>query len=81
MLGFPSSFLKFNVDGAARGEPLPASIGGVLWDHEESFHCFFKAVGVKDSNDAAVLAILEAFGIYSSSFHKVLIVESDSSNA
>lgn len=41
---------------------------------------FSKLVGVKDSNEAKVLNILEAFGIYVSVYHAKLIVESDSSN-
>ena len=41
---------------------------------------FSKNVGIKESNEAEVLAILEALMI-SSTFKKSLIVKSDSSNA
>ena len=43
--------------------------------------CFSKHVGVRDSNEAEVLAILEAFWCFSRLFHYELIIESDSSNA
>ena len=42
---------------------------------------FSKSVGVRDSNEVEVLAILEALRIFSRSFMGSLIVESDSSNA
>ena len=42
---------------------------------------FSKHTGVCDSNEAEVLAILEALRCFSRNFHGVLIVESDSSNA
>ena len=44
-------------------------------------YMFSKHVGIKDSNEAEVLAILEAFRIYHTSCHHYLIVESDSANA
>lgn len=42
---------------------------------------FFKQVGVKDSNGAGILAILEALRIYQCSFQLSLRVESNSINA
>lgn len=42
---------------------------------------FSKNVGMKDSNEVEVVAILEALWILSSSFHENLIIKSDSSNA
>lgn len=42
---------------------------------------FSKHVGVRDSNEAKVLAILEALRLLSRYFMEVLIMESDSSNA
>ena len=42
---------------------------------------FSKSVGIRDSNDAEVLAILEALPIFLSSFHGPLLAESDSTNA
>lgn len=38
-------------------------------------------MGVKESNETEVLAILEALLLFFSSFHVRVIVESDSSNA
>lgn len=52
--------LKFIVDGASRGELGLAGIGGVLWNAMvRSYLCFSKNVGVWDSNEVEVLAILE----------------------
>ena len=53
--------LKLNVDGAVRGKSGPAGIGGVLRnDKGEVLLMFSKSVGIRDSNEAEVLAILEA---------------------
>ena len=41
---------------------------------------FFKHVGVCDSNEAEVWAILKTLRCFSKSFHESLIVESDTSN-
>lgn len=78
----PSSCLKFNVDRAACGKPGPASIGGVLRNHKrEVLYMFSKNMGVKDSNEAEVLAILEAIRICCRSFHISLIIETEFFNA
>eukprot|EP00268_Persea_americana_P068029 TRINITY_DN9427_c0_g3_i1.p1 TRINITY_DN9427_c0_g3~~TRINITY_DN9427_c0_g3_i1.p1 ORF type:complete len:256 (+),score=22.30 TRINITY_DN9427_c0_g3_i1:1157-1924(+) len=75
----PIGMLKFNVDGAARGKPGPASIGGVLRNSRgEVLFMFSKSVGVCDSNKAEVLAILEALQYFSRFFNGILVVESDS---
>ena len=50
-------------------------------DKGEVFCLFFKGVGVRDSNEAGVLAILEALRIFSRLLQGSLIVESDSFNA
>ncbi|XVE88825.1 hypothetical protein DITRI_Ditri19aG0099600 [Diplodiscus trichospermus] len=77
--------LKFNVDGSEKGQPGSASIGGVLRDHDANIKLVFsKSVGVADSNLAEVLAIREAFVIFSYSpwaTAHTLIIESDSMNA
>ena len=74
--------LKFIVDGASRGKPGPASIGGVLLNFKgEVLISFSKPIGIKDSNEAEVFAILKTLRIYSRSFGDNLIVESNSSNA
>lgn len=42
---------------------------------------FSNGIGVRDSNEAEVLAILKAMRIFSSSFQGCLIMESDSSSS
>ena len=44
-------------------------------------YMFSKHVGIKDSNEAEILAILEALRIIHTLQHHVLIVESDLANA
>ena len=78
----PLGAFNFNVDGASRGKPGLASIGGVLRNHKgEVLYMFSKHVGIKDSNEMEVLTILEAPCIYHSFYHHNLIMESDSINA
>ena len=74
--------LKFNVDGAARGKPGPANIGGILRNYKgDVLFMFSNYIGIKDSNEVAVLAILEALRIcVLNNFHSI-VVESDSLNA
>ena len=61
--------LKFNVDGAAKGKPGPAGIGGVLCDSGGVVLVMFsKHVGIMKSNEAKVLAILEAVRIFAYSY-------------
>ncbi|EOY13586.1 Uncharacterized protein TCM_032186 [Theobroma cacao] len=77
--------MKFNVDGAARGCPGPAGIGGILRDHRGYVKIIFsKAIGGADSNLAETMAVREALLTYSVSRWKEnhkLLIESDSSNA
>ena len=55
--------------GAARGKPGPTGAGGVLRnDKGVILSMFSKSVAVRDSNEAEVLAILEALRIFSRSF-------------
>ncbi|XVF47772.1 hypothetical protein PTKIN_Ptkin03bG0137200 [Pterospermum kingtungense] len=76
--------LKFNVDGAARGQPGSAAIEGALWDSKGSFKIIFsKAIGVLDSSSAELRAVEEAFKLFSSSKwvkEYELEIESDSFN-
>ena len=73
----PFGVLKFNVDAAAKGKLGLAGIGGVLRNHKgEVIYMFFEHVGIKDSNEVEVLAILEALRICHSSYQQNLIVES-----
>lgn len=70
--------LKYNVDGVAREKPEPTGIGGILYNSRvDVLISFSKSIEVRDSNETEVLAIHEALRIYSSSFHKSLIVEGD----
>lgn len=56
---------KFNVDAAAKGKLDQAGIGGVLWkDKGEVDIPFSNPIGVKDSNEAKILANLQALRIY-----------------
>ena len=67
--------LKFNVDGAARGNPGRVGIGGVLIKHKgEVLFMFSSHTGIKDSIEVEVLAILEAFQIFKSYFQQIVIV-------
>ena len=78
----PIGVSKLNVVGAARGKPGQAGIGGVLRNSKwEILFMFSKHVGLHDSNEAEVLAILEALWWFSRNFNGSLVVESDSSNA
>ena len=73
---------KFNVDGSAREKPGHARIRGVLCNSKcDIIFMFSKHVGICDSNEAEVLAILEALRCFSRNILGDLIVESDSSNA
>jgi hypothetical protein len=56
-----SFILEWNVDGSSLGKPGPAGIGGVLSDHNRMVLCLFSIpAGVKDSNEAELLAIVKA---------------------
>lgn len=69
------------MDGVASDKLVPTNIGEFLPNHEgEIMFMFPKHVGVRGSNEAELLAILEALCIFSSSFHEHLIVENHSLN-
>ena len=54
----------------------------MLWNcKEEVLFMFFKYVGICDSNEVEVLAILEALRCFVRYLNDNVIVESDSSNA
>ncbi|XVF54250.1 hypothetical protein PTKIN_Ptkin05aG0165200 [Pterospermum kingtungense] len=64
----PLGSLKFNIDGAASGQPGPAGIGGILRDCNANIKMrFSKSIGIVDSSLAEVLAVKEAFLLFSSS--------------
>ncbi|KAK9266420.1 hypothetical protein L1049_012440 [Liquidambar formosana] len=78
----PSTTLKFNVDGSAKGKPGPGGIGGVLRDDSGGvIYLFSIPVGIVDSNFAELLAVREALRLFSTSVwasSKNLLIESDS---
>ncbi|EOY11314.1 PLAT/LH2 domain-containing lipoxygenase family protein, putative [Theobroma cacao] len=75
-------FLKFNVDGAAKGNPCQAAIRGVLREEEGVVKILFSIpIGISKANTAEVMAIKEAFKLFGVSKwvgSHCLIVESDS---
>ncbi|XVE90483.1 hypothetical protein DITRI_Ditri20bG0081400 [Diplodiscus trichospermus] len=80
----PQGAVNFNVDGASKGKPGPARIGGILRDHMgiEKIR-FSKYICVADSNVAELLAVREAFSLFVSYWwnqNLTLIIESDSMN-
>ena len=80
----PPEFLKFNVDGSARGKPGVTGIGGVLRDCNAAVKMIFsKSIGVADSNMNELLAVREALKMFTTSRWAIshrLVIESDSSN-
>ena len=78
-------YFKFNVDGAAKGKPGPAGIGGILRDENGKVWLrFSKSIGITESNEAEIYAIREAMLIFSASRWVPsigLMIESDSKNA
>ena len=57
-------------------------VGGVLRNSKgDVFLMFSMHVGVCDSNEAEVLAILEGLRLFSTRYSGALVLESDSSNA
>lgn len=73
--------LEFKVDGTARGKPCPVSIGVLQNDKGVVLYMYSKNMGIRDSIEAKVLAILEAFWIFATFFRGRLIVQGDSSKA
>ena len=55
--------LTIYTDGGSRGNPGPASIGGIVFDDENNeIYLFKKAIGVGTNNEAEYRAIIEALG-------------------
>lgn len=64
-MGGSPGVLKFNVDGTTRGKLGPTGIGGALSkDQWEIIFMFSKGVGVKNSYEVTVLAILVTLRIF-----------------
>lgn len=56
---------KFNVDGGAKGKPRQTGTRGVLHSSQrEVLMLFSKHIVVKESNEAEVMAILEAIQMF-----------------
>lgn len=67
--------LKFNVDGSARGKPGPAGVGGVHRNDQGAVLVLFsKNVGLMESNEAEVVAILEALRVFVSGHFQASLV-------
>ena len=80
----PFESMKFNVDGAVRGKPELAGIGGVLRDCNAAVKAVFSmSIRVANSNMAELLTVREALKVFVASrwasSHR-LVIESDSSN-
>ncbi|XP_042501082.1 uncharacterized protein LOC122078943 [Macadamia integrifolia] len=74
----PFGFLKFNVDGASKGNPGPAGIGGVCRDHNSTFiSCFSAGIGQTYAILAEALAIRHALLLATNMRASSIIVESD----
>lgn len=71
----PMGVQKFTVDGAARGNPCPSGIGGVPQNSEWDMAMLSKSVGILDSDEVEVLAILEALRNILMCSHAFLVVE------
>lgn len=65
----------------ARVKPELAAINGVLHNYKDQILIkFSRSTGVKYSNEAGTLAILQALRMYMRSFQEILIVECNLSN-
>lgn len=80
-----SKALKWNADGSYKGKPGRAGIGGVLHDDKGTMIAEFAAsVGIMDSNEAELLAIVFALELLLDRLSILigkLSIESDSKNA
>ncbi|MGB9883574.1 MAG: ribonuclease HI family protein [Microgenomates group bacterium] len=54
------SLLKINTDGGAKGNPGPASIGGVFYIDNKKIFQFHKKIGFATNNDAEYQALIFA---------------------
>lgn len=60
--------MKFNVYGSARGKLGAAGIGGALKDDKDNVLCLFSSpIGIKESNEAELLAIWKALKLFKDS--------------
>ncbi|XP_077232621.1 uncharacterized protein LOC143869967 [Tasmannia lanceolata] len=74
-------WLKLNFDGANLGNPGPAGIGGVLRDENGVTKWAFSGpIGIENSNEAKIKAILHGIRLMEGRDLDRLIVEGDSLN-
>lgn len=63
---FPPGVFKLNADGASKGKLGPLGVGGILRNSKgRVLLMFFQSMGIQDSNETEVLAILEAIQLFS----------------
>eukprot|EP00253_Pinus_taeda_P009771 PITA_09771 len=76
----PEGGLKLNFDGASRGNPSMAGIGGVLRNqHGEILHIYYKALGESTNNEMEFAALEHGLRIAKSRRLCNIILEGDSS--
>jgi len=75
----PTAFLKLNFDKAFRGNPGPATIGGVLRDSKgEIQHIYSQALGEGTNNEMEFIALEQGLRILKRLKAKATVVEGDS---
>ncbi|XP_057452783.1 uncharacterized protein LOC130744629 [Lotus japonicus] len=78
----PVGFVKFNVDGAARGAPGPGGIGGVVRDSNGTIIGYFSMkVGTVFAHEAEIKAIRMALKFCKEFGVRQVLIESDSTLA
>eukprot|EP00253_Pinus_taeda_P023451 PITA_23451 len=78
----PEACLKLNFDGASRGNPGIAGIGGVIRNHRgDIIHIFCRSMGECTNNEAEFAAMEQGLRVLKSSTQGNFIVEGDSSLA
>ena len=70
-----------DLSGIGRGKAGPAGIGGVLHNNGDVLLMFSKPIGVRDSNKAEVIVILEALQIFSTSIQDIIVGACNLANA
>lgn len=75
----PQGFLKFNIDGASKGNPGLAGYGGVLRDNSGCilliFHCHFKKA---TNNMVELMALEQCLDFLKQDNLRNIIIEADS---
>lgn len=74
-----TGFLKFNIDGASKGNPGTTSFGGVLRDEEGNiFFIFHFHLGRATNNMAELMALEQCIEFLKQDNHLNVIIEADS---